>query len=150
MSYPFMRKKISVQDVVIMSYPFMRRKKSDQDVLIKIGQKSPKHQICHVKSRSPKIKNCHFKNSKNRKMSKIAKNQQKNFQNSFQVTYCDQKFPENSKTYHSKSLIVNKNFQDIYIFLKFLSKTLLSCPTLISEIEEYVSYQWYLQQFQEL
>ena len=47
-----------------------------------------------------------------------------------------QKFPGHSKTYHSKSLIVNKNFQDIYIFLKFLSKTLLSCPTLISEIEE--------------
>ena len=49
-----------------------------------------------------------------------------------------QKFPGHSKTYHSKSLIVNKNFQDIYIFLKFLSKTLLSGPTLISEIEEYI------------
>ena len=32
---------------------------------------------------------------------------------------------------------MTKNFQDIYIFLKFLSKTLLSCPTLLSEIEEY-------------
>ena len=51
-----------------------------------------------------------------------------------------QKFPGHSKTYHSKSLIVNKNFQDIYIFLKVLSKTLLSCPTLISEIEEYTMY----------
>ena len=46
-------------------------------------------------------------------------------------------FQDIPRTYHSKTLIVNKNFQDIYIFLKFLSKTLLSCPTLISEIEEY-------------
>ena len=45
-------------------------------------------------------------------------------------------FQDIPRTYHSKTLIVNKNFQDIYIFLKFLFKTLLSCPTLISEIEE--------------
>ena len=49
-----------------------------------------------------------------------------------------QRFPGHSKTYHSKTLIVNKNFQDIYIFLKFLSKTLLLCPTLILDIEEYL------------
>ena len=47
-------------------------------------------------------------------------------------------FQDIPRTYHSKTLIVNKNFQDIYIFLKFLSKTLLSGPTLISEIEEYI------------
>merc|ERR1712020_305430 len=48
-------------------------------------------------------------------------------------------FQDIPRTYHSKTLIVNKNFQDIYIFLEFLSKTLLSRPTLISEIEEYPS-----------
>ena len=65
---------------------------------------------------------------------------------------------KNGSFYIGKSKTFIKNFQDIpryiipshlswpkisrtftYIFLKFLSKMLLSCPTLISGIEEYIS-----------
>ena len=56
-------------------------------------------------------------------------------------------FQDIPRTYHSKTLIVNKNFQDIYIFLKFLSKTLLSGPTLISEIEEYIKFSVQIKRF---